>query len=45
NNMALAMKRSLEELFLEQGCDWNPKEFTNAAITKRLCLDDNPVEN
>ncbi|KAF0529884.1 hypothetical protein F8M41_012566 [Gigaspora margarita] len=22
------MKRSLEELLLEQGCGWNPKEFT-----------------
>ncbi|KAF0438408.1 proteophosphoglycan ppg4 [Gigaspora margarita] len=38
-------KRLLEELFLERECNWNPKEFTNAAVTKRLHLDDNPVEN
>ncbi|CAG8738871.1 13413_t:CDS:2 [Cetraspora pellucida] len=42
---ASTQSRSLEELFLEQGCDWNPKEFTNAVITKRLCLNDNSVEN
>ncbi|CAG8624576.1 4935_t:CDS:2 [Racocetra fulgida] len=34
-----------EELFLKRECAWNPKEFTNVAVTKRLHLDDNPVEN
>ncbi|CAG8560282.1 22758_t:CDS:2 [Cetraspora pellucida] len=28
-----------------KGCDWIPKEFTNAAVTKRLCLDDNSIGN
>ncbi|CAG8796533.1 5490_t:CDS:2 [Gigaspora margarita] len=26
-------------------CNWNPKEFTSAAVVKRLCLDNDPVEN
>ncbi|CAG8466553.1 33376_t:CDS:2 [Gigaspora margarita] len=45
NDATLAIKRSLEELFLEKECNWNPKEFTNVAVAKRLCLDNNPVEN
>ncbi|KAF0450147.1 9-o-acetyl-n-acetylneuraminate esterase [Gigaspora margarita] len=45
NDTAFTTKRSLEELFLEKKCDWNPREFTNMAVTKRLRLDDDPVEN
>ncbi|CAG8721638.1 259_t:CDS:2, partial [Cetraspora pellucida] len=45
NDSTLVVKRSLEDLFLEKKCDWNPKEFTNTAVAKRLCLDDNPIKN
>ncbi|RIB23534.1 hypothetical protein C2G38_2242639 [Gigaspora rosea] len=45
NNGTLAAKRSLEELFLEKECNWNPKEFTNAALAKKLCLDNNSAKN
>ncbi|CAG8556992.1 17812_t:CDS:2 [Cetraspora pellucida] len=45
NDSTLAIKRSLEELFLEKKCFWNPKEFTNIVVTKKLCLDDDPTEN
>ncbi|CAG8846384.1 32082_t:CDS:1, partial [Racocetra persica] len=45
NDSTLSVKRSLEDLFLKKKCDWNPKEFTNTAVAKRLYLDDNPIEN
>ncbi|CAG8844151.1 30677_t:CDS:2, partial [Racocetra persica] len=45
NDSTLSVKRSLEDLFLKKKCNWNPKEFTNTAVAKRLCLDDNPIEN
>ncbi|CAG8759411.1 22838_t:CDS:2, partial [Gigaspora rosea] len=45
NETATATKRSLEELFLEKECAWNLQEFTNIAVTKKLRLDDDPVEN
>ncbi|CAG8810664.1 12705_t:CDS:2, partial [Racocetra persica] len=45
NDSTLSVKRSLEDLFLKKKCDWNPKKFTNTAVAKRLCLDDNPIEN
>ncbi|RIB05642.1 hypothetical protein C2G38_2219090 [Gigaspora rosea] len=45
NDTTSTIKRLLEELFHEKECAWNPKEFTNAALAKRLRLDDNPAEN
>ncbi|KAF0559079.1 proteophosphoglycan ppg4 [Gigaspora margarita] len=45
NNNGSAIKDSLEELFLEKGCDWNLKDFTNMAVSKKLQLNDNPVVN
>ncbi|RIB24315.1 hypothetical protein C2G38_2168848 [Gigaspora rosea] len=35
NNNGSAIKDSLEELFLEKVCDWNPKDFTNMAVSKK----------
>ncbi|KAF0541199.1 proteophosphoglycan ppg4 [Gigaspora margarita] len=45
NEAATATKRLLEELFFEKECAWNPQEFTNIAVTKKLRLDNDPVEN
>ncbi|CAG8788427.1 5918_t:CDS:2, partial [Cetraspora pellucida] len=45
NDLTLVVKRLLEELFLKKVCSWNPKEFTNMAVEKKLCLDDNLIEN
>ncbi|CAG8755138.1 16231_t:CDS:2, partial [Cetraspora pellucida] len=45
NDATFTIKKSLEELFLEKEYMWNPQAFTNAALAKRLRLDDNPAEN